>query len=73
MFSALNTAVTPFPFGPFLLELGLFKPALSLIPVGFIHGSQLSVWFLIGNLFIIKCFEIDLTTVLEKGKVFQIL
>ena len=46
------------------MELGFCKPALSVVLVGFIHGSQLSGWFLVENLFIIKCFEINLNTAL---------
>ena len=47
-----------FHFRPPLLELDFCMSALSVVLVGFIHGSQLSGWFLVENLFIIKCFEI---------------
>ena len=52
-----------FHFRPPLLELDFCKSALSVVLVGFIHGSQLSGWFLVENQFIIKCFEINLNTV----------
>ena len=45
-----------FHFRPPLLELDFCKSALSVVLVGFIHGSQLSGWFLVENQFIIKCY-----------------
>ena len=38
-----------FHFRPPLLELDFCKSALSVVPVGFVHGSQLSGWFLVEN------------------------
>ena len=52
----------------FSWNLDFCKPALSLVLIGSIHGSQLYKRFLVENQLIIKCFLINLNTVIQYNR-----